>query len=320
MKGKFYQLPSVITKYVNTGGGEEIPDGIFGSGVGGNLNLSGNNTFSGPDLEYENITLNTGTYLLGLHTSGTRAPAIYVNNTLTLNSNVRIDNSGVSNTWRSIANTTSARPGGPGGTNGGAGAAAGVADPTGTPGVDQLLPSIGSKGRPGMGVSYGGQPEGGAQGGACTVVALDTLEQLTSGLYMGQQIGGGSGGGSSLNSGGAGHNGGAGGGGGGLVRIYARNIVLGTGTVAYISALSGSPGWNNGTGIGHQHGGYGGNGGIIIVCENFDPRIRLQAQQTGSPMAGSSHAFGGHVYLASKHLSGQYIYQVDGYYHPILLV
>ena len=319
MKGKFYSLPSVITRYVNTGGGgEEIPDGIFGSGVGGDLTLSGNSTILGPDLEYENVTI-TGTHVFGVHSSGTRAPVLYVSNTLTLNSGARLDNSGTISTARSISDRTSTRLGGTGGTDGGAGAAAEVADPTGTPGVDQLLPSIGSRGRPGMGVAYSGLNEGGAQGGACNVVALDTLEQLTSGLYMGQQIGGGSGGGSSLNGGG-GHNGGAGGGGGGVVRIYARNIVLGSGTVAYISALSGSPGFNNATGIGHQNGGYGGNGGIIIVCENFDPRIRLQAQQTGSPYAGSSHAFGGHVYLASKHLSGQYIYQVDGYYHPILLV
>lgn len=317
---------ALVALDVSSGGGTpafELPDDAFGSGFQGDITLSTLNQVITGDIEAENLTITAARVYIGWNSAEGRPARIRVRNTLTMANSAIISNSGW---WDQAArvvggNFTSARAGGAGGTDGGPGATGGTVDATGTPGTDQPLPSIGSRGQTGMGAGYD-QSQVGGVGGTISIVTLSTLAHLLSGQYEGQQIGGGSGGGSSRNSGGA-NNGGAGGGGGGVIHILAKTIVTsGSGTPQIVS-VGGYPGYTGAGGNGVQNGGFGGNGGIIIVTESFDPKITMRTSFDGSTgyVAGSygPPAAPGHIYLASKHLDGEYIYAARGYYHPFVV-
>lgn len=342
MKGKFLGLPGSITiNNIIPDGPNVIPEGIFGPGTQGDVTYNNGIFTLNQDLDCENLWIGTGTNYTALRpgwdAANNRPVRIRVSNTLYFSRVGVLDCRGLGYPLGDISGGSSAgydtyigRPGAAcGGGDGGDGYNTPNLGP-GTPGDDwSTYPSIGSIGQWSMSPlpsSVQGS-SGSAPGGAINFVVLNTLDQISSGLYGGLPIVGGSGGGGG-GSGNSGWTSGGGGGGGGIAHVLAKNIVCHNyvNTSRAIIDVTGGVGGNPG-GLNPQSGGAGGNGGMLIVTEDMDPTILLRAYRdpadgggTTLPNSGQTWADQGHIYLASKHTNGAYIYKIRGYYHPITLV
>ena len=256
--------------------------GIFsyGDGSDGNVTISANTSLSA-DMYYNNLTVDSAAVL---NPAGFR---IFVKDTLTLSGNAKISRNGSN--------------GGSGGTSladgylkGAAASGAGGAGQVNGPGlaggagvsVTNALGSGGPAGQAG-GDSTGTVRAGGAGGAASSATVsnvklianwhLATLLDVSSTgatvkFTNSGSAGGGGGGGDAL-IGEAGGTGGGGGGNGGIVAIYARSIVIASGSSITANAGNGGDGSNGNDGgggfkNGNGGGGAGGNGGVIILAYN----------------------------------------------------
>lgn len=287
----------------------ELPSGVFGTGVDGDITIGSATTIT-DDLECENLTLNQR-LTLGWNVAEGRPARVLVNDTLTFNVAVAC--------IQAVGATAPTRPaagaGGAGGTDGGAGAT--VLPSAGNDSADITGPSIGARGGDGAGTD---PLSPGGVGGACNTVILDSFADVVAGAVSSVPVSGGTGGG------GGGKVGvqttGGGGGGGGVVYVAARHIVestVNTLTNARFNVNAGGGDGVDGFGSGPGSGASGGPGGVIVICEDIENTIWFSAAPA-TTISGTTRPNFGHIYLASLFASNDpYDFQVNGFYHPITM-